>query len=207
MPLIYKGSVRGYLIAIGLLSYFFYQYFMYALGWAFSPLFLVYILVYILCMSGIVLAVSGINTKKLAEKIGRQFPEKGMAILCFAIVFLLIGMWLQRIVAAWQGDYEKAMLFGQTTLVVQALDLGLIVPLALFTGVTILKRIPVGYILGSILAIKSVSMGGAISAMILSAWVVEKSLEVIPLVIFLAITIISAYLSFRMYKSIPNKTE
>lgn len=39
VPAVARGSLRGRLLALGLLVYFFYQYLEYAVFWAFGPLF------------------------------------------------------------------------------------------------------------------------------------------------------------------------
>jgi hypothetical protein len=86
--------------------------------------------------------------------------------------------------------------------VVQALDLGLIVPLALFTGVAAWRGSAVGYLLGSIVAVKAVAMAAAICAMLLSAWAYEGKLEVAPLAIFAAVAGVSGWLGIHMYRSV-----
>lgn len=140
LPALVKGSLRVRLFSLGLFAYFFYQYFMYALAWAFGPLFLLFILIFTSSLAGIVLIASTIDASKLSQHITGRFPGRAMAILSFFTTLLLVGMRLGRILAGVKGDYETAMLLGQTTMVIQALDLGLIVPLAVFTGIAILRK-------------------------------------------------------------------
>jgi len=111
-------------------------------------------------------------------------------------------MWLQRIIAGLRGDFPAAMLLGQTTMVIQALDLGLIVPLALFTGWALWRGKTVGYLLST----KAVAMAAAICAMLLFVWLAEGTLEAAPLVIFGGALVASAYLGVRIYRSIPGST-
>ena len=114
---------------------------------------------------------------------------------------LLMIMWLARIIAAMNGKIEGVLL-GQTTLVVQALDMGLVVPLAVFTGVTALRRRPVGYLLSSVVVVKGAAMAAAICAMLIAAWIVEGTLEVMPFIIFAAATAVALWLAFRIYRSV-----
>jgi hypothetical protein len=86
--------------------------------------------------------------------------------------------------------------------VVQALDLGLIVPLAFITGVLILRSKPAGFLLASVFAVKAFSMASAICAMLLSAWAYEGSLEVPPLIIFTSAAAASLMLGIKMYRSV-----
>lgn len=207
LPRIYRYSLRAKLFAIGLLLYFFYQYFMYALGWAFGPLFLLFIFIFGLSLIGVVWIISLIDVSELTNDITDSFPRKSIAFLCYFIAVLLIFMWLKRIVAGLQGDLEEGMLLGQTTMVIQALDLGLIVPLAIFTGMLVIKRKPLGYLLSPIVLVKAMAMAGAILAMLISAWITEGGLDTAPFVLFLIIFIISVILTIQTFQSVHEKNE
>jgi hypothetical protein len=71
-------------------------------------------------------------------------------------------MWSQLIATGLRGDLSGANLLGQTTLVVQALDLGLVVPAALFTAFALWRRRPIGYLLGAVFVVKALAMAAAI---------------------------------------------
>jgi hypothetical protein len=200
LPSLARGSLRGKLFALGILAYLFYQYLMYAVAWAFGPLFLLFVAIYALSLTAIVWIVSTLQLNRLAESFSASFPKRGMAILCFLMAAVLLFMWLARILSALSGELE-GVLDGQTTLVVQALDLGLIVPLALFTGVAAWRGSAAGYLLSAIVAVKAFAMAAAICTMLLSAWAYEGTLEVIPLAIFAAAAGASAWLGGRIYRS------
>ena len=200
LPSLARGSLRGKLFALGILAYLFYQYLMYAVAWAFGPLFLLFVAIYALSLTAIVWIVSTLQLSRLAESFSASFPKRGMALLCFLMAAVLLFMWLARILSALSGQLE-GVLDGQTTLVVQALDLGLIVPLALFTGVAAWRGSAAGYLLSAIVAVKAFAMATAICAMLLSAWAYEGTLEVVPLAIFAAAAGASAWLGGRIYRS------
>jgi hypothetical protein len=202
LPWLARGSMRARLFALGLLAYFFYQYLMYAVTWAFGPLFLPFVADYALSLIAVVWIVSTIELRSLAEHATERFPRRSMAILCFVLALALVGMWLRRIAAGLSGDLGGAMLLGQTTMVVQALDLGLIVPLAAFTGVTAWRGQPIGYLLSSVVVVKAVAMTSAICAMLLSAWAVEGHLALGGFTFFAAAALASCWLGIRMYRSI-----
>jgi hypothetical protein len=200
-PLVARGSFRGRLLALGLLAYLFYQYLMYAVTWAFGPLFLPFVAVYAASLGAIVAVASSVALEGVAGRFDDRYPRRGMAVLCFLLAAALVGMWLARIAAGLRGDLAGAMLLGQTTLVVQALDLGLVVPLAAVTGALCWRRHPVGFVLGSVFAVKAVAMGLAICAMVVSVWKVDGRLEVAPLVFFGAAAAAAGGLGARMYLS------
>lgn len=201
VPFVARGSLRGRLFALGLLGYFFYQYLMYAVAWAFGPLFLVFIAIYAASLAGIVWLASGIGIAGLANRFSDDFPHRGMAVLSLVLSAVLVMMWLARIRLALEGRVEGVLL-GQTTLVVQALDLGLIVPLSVFTAVAAMKRMPVGYLLCTTVVVKAFAMAAAICAMLIGAWIVEGAFEVAPFVLFAAAAGASLALGIRMYRSV-----
>lgn len=200
LPALARGSFRGRLFALGILAYLFYQYLMYAVAWAFGPLFLLFIAVYALSLAAIVWIASTLPFHGLAERFSPGFPRRGMAVLCFLLAILLVFMWFARILSAFRGGVQ-GVLDGQTTLVVQALDLGLIVPLALFTAVSARRGSAVGYLLCSTLVVKAFAMAAAICAMLLAAWAFEGTLEVVSFAIFATVAGIAVWLGVRMFRS------
>jgi hypothetical protein len=201
VPLVAKGSFRGRLFAIGLLAYLFYQYLMYAMAWAFGPLLPLFVVIYAAALGGALWLASSIGLSGLERRFSNRYPRRGMAILSFLMALVLVGMWSQLIATGLGGDLSGANLLGQTTLVVQALDLGLVVPAALFTAFALWRRRPIGYLLGAVFVVKAVAMAAAICAMLVSAWVVEGAPEVSGFVIFGSAALASAWLGFRMYGS------
>lgn len=201
LPALNRGSLRGRLFAVGILGYLFYQYLMYAVTWAFGPLFLLFVAIYALSLTAIVWIVSTIPLAELPTRFSEQFPRRGMAVLSFFLAALLVLMWLSRIAAALGGDIQ-GVLHGQTTLAVQALDLGLIVPLALFTAVTAWRGSAIGYLLCSTVVVILFAMAAAICAMLLSASVLEGTLAVVPLAIFATTVGATVWLGSRMYRRV-----
>jgi hypothetical protein len=200
LPALAQGSLRGRLLTVGILGYLFYQYLMYAVTWAFGPLFLLYVAIYALSLTAMVWIISTIRLAGLAERFTEAFPRRGMTLLSAFLAVLLLLMWIPRVLTS-QGGGMEVVLDGQTTLVVQALDLGLIVPLALFTAVAAWRGKPVGYLLSAAVVVKALAMAVAISAMLLSAWAYEGTLEVGALSIFGAVAGASLWLGICMYRS------
>jgi hypothetical protein len=201
LPALVRGSLRGRMLAMGLLAYFFYQYLMYAMTWAFGPLFLLFVVIYGAAAAGIVWIATTIPLAQLPDRFGDRFPLRGMAIFSWIMAAALTLMWLKRIYAGLTGDWAGAALLGETTMVVQVMDLGMLIPVAVFTGVAAWRARPVGYLLCLVFVVKSVTMAAAIAAMLLSAWAVEGTLEVAPFAMFAAATLVSLWLGVRMYRS------
>lgn len=197
VPWVARGSLRGRLFALGLLGYATYQYLMYATTWAFGPLFPLFIGLYAASLFGIVRVVSTIDLVAVAASLGERFPRRRMAALCGAMALVLVGMWTRRIAVGLM--HEPPQLFGMTTMVIPALDLGLIVPLCIWTGVATWRRQPVGYLLSAVLVVKGFAMAVAIVAMLLSAWAASGTPEVPALACFGLFAAMLAWLGVRIY--------
>ena len=201
LPGVSRGSLKARLFAIGVLGYFVYQYLMYSVFWVLGPQFPMFVIIYPVAFAAIVWIMSTIDVASLPERFSERFPRRGMAGLCFLMDTMLILMWTRRIVAGLSGDLETAELLGMPTLTVQALDLGIIVPITFLTGVLALRRHPWGYLLTAVFAIKGVSMTAAICAMLISAWMVEGKLDVGPFAIFGVATAAAVWIAALVFRS------
>jgi len=200
------GSFRGRLFALGLFGYFFYQYLEYAMTWAFGPLFPMFILIFGASVVGLVWLGASVAGDRIADGFGEHFPGRPFAVVSILMAVLLVVMWTGRIAAGLAGDLETAGLHGETTLVVQALDLGAVVPTALLISALAWRRTAVGYVLASVYAVTSIAMSAAIVAMLLSAGIVEGSFELPPILIFGAFLAVMLVLAVRMYRPTPPET-
>ena len=199
------GSLRGRLAAAGLLGYFLYQYLEYAVTWAFGPLFPLFIAIYAASLAGIVWLGVSLAEEGVPRRFDERFPRRAFAGLNVSLAVLLALMWAARIATGLGGDLEAAGLRGETTMVVQALDLGLVLPTALFVSILAWRRSPAGYVLAAAYTVTGLAMASAIAGMLLSAWAVTGVLELPPLLIFGAFILGSAIVTARIYRSaIPS---
>ena len=199
------GSFRWRLAAAGLLGYFLYQYLEYAVTWAFGPLFPLFIATYAASLAGIVWLGVSLAHDGVAHRFDERFPRRAFGALNVSLAALLALMWAARIATGLGGDLEAAGLRGETTMVVQALDLGLVLPTALFVSILAWRRSAAGYVLAAAYAVTALAMGSAITAMLLSAWAVTGVLEMPPLLIFGAFIVGAAIVTARLYRSaIPS---
>lgn len=201
VPFVARGSLRARLVAAGVLGYFVYQYLMYAVFWALGPLFPAFIVPYPLSAAAIVWIVATLDLRTLPVRFSDRFPRRSMAVFSAVMGLMLVAMWVPRIATGLSGDLAGAQLLGMPTLAVQALDLGIIVPLALATALLVWRRRPAGYLLAAVFSVKGVTMSGAIVAMLISAWIVEGSPEVPPLVLFSVATLVAGVIAFRIFRS------
>lgn len=198
------SSVRSRLFALGMLGYFAYQYLEYSVTWAFGPLFLLFVVIYGMSVLGIVWIGASVARTGVTGLFHESFPRRGWAALSLTMAALLTVMWLGRIGTALSGDLVAAGLTSETTLTIQALDLGFVVPALALSAVLTWRRSPAGYALSTVLTVTFVGMAMAIASMLLSAFVVEGSLEAVPVAIFLLAATAGVWIGARAFASTAN---
>lgn len=161
-----KGSLRGRLIWTGMLFYFLYTYAMMAFMTAYNQLFLVYVAIYSLSLYTLGASLLTLDVSMVRQSLAGA-PVKAAAAFMFLMSLTLTAMWLGTIMPPLLANEKPALLETYTTLVIQAMDLGILVPLGLVTGYLLLKRNAWGYALASIILIKGAAYGTAVLAMAL----------------------------------------
>jgi hypothetical protein len=203
LALLWRGSLRAALVTAGLLAYFAYQSVEYAVFWAYGALYPVYVAELALSLSALALLVYGLDLDELVERINERFPRRAITGYAVLIVVILAGLWLPVLGSTLGGEVTDE-LEGASTLVVPAFDLGLLVPLAIFTAVATWKRSPVGYLLGMIVLVKGASMALAIAAMLIVEWQVTGELLVPPLIVFALMALGSMLIGVRALQGIDE---
>lgn len=199
-----KDSIRGSILLSGTLSYFFYQYLSYSLGWAFNQYFIVYVVIYSASLIALLLTATAIDVKKLSTLISNKFPRKMISLFLIFVGSFFMIMWLGKIIPPIIND-SLPDLNGQTTLVTQSLDLGLIVPLCFASAILLIKKNVYGYLFSSIVIMKSVTMSLALVAMIIIPSIIEGSkLNIIVLSIISVMTIIGLLFAVLLIKNIKE---
>jgi hypothetical protein len=197
-----RGSLRGRLLLAGVLGYFLYAYTTAAFGVWFNPLFLVYVALFGLSINAVAPAAAQIDMRALPAHCADGFPRKGIIALCFGTAAFLSSAWLGRIVPDLFSGNPPYGLESYTTLFIQVMDLGVVVPLAVVGGILLWRRTPLGYLLSSVLLVKGAGLGVALTAMIVNPWRTgqEVSLAEAGVFIFLAAAIL--FLSGKTLASI-----
>ncbi len=165
-----RGSLRGRLLLAGVLGYFLYTYTTGAFGIGFNPLFPVYVALFGLSIYAVLLAAAQIDLPSLPERCAKGFPRRGIIALSFGTAAFLLIAWSGRFVPELLSGKPPYGLWSYTTLFIQVMDLGVVAPLAVVSGILLWKRKPLGYLLSSVLVVKGASMGLALVAMIVNAW-------------------------------------
>ncbi len=199
--LAFRGSLRGHLLLAGTLAFILYTYLSMAFLTAYNALFLVYVALFSLSLIAFILVMLAFDLERLPEQFSERLPRRGIAGVLFASSAFLLLAWLGRIVPPLLQGTDPA-LENTTTLVIQALDLGLIVPLGLIGGWLLLRRSAWGYLLASVASMKLLTMGAAVSTMGVNMARHGVAVSAVELGVFPALTLVNAVLAVWLLRSV-----
>jgi hypothetical protein len=145
-----RGSLRARLFLGGLLAYYWYVFLGTVMMNAFNNLFLVYVAILPLTMVAFVLNINQVDLQRLPARFSARFPRRAFIGFFFLLAFVLVGLWLSRVLQVMKTGLLPAEYAGMLTLGSQALDLGLVVPLAVAAGVLLIRESTWGYVLASV---------------------------------------------------------
>jgi hypothetical protein len=174
-------------------------------GAAYNKLFLVYVALFGLSLFAFILSMMSFDLKTLPAHFSEKLPRRGIAALLFFTAAFLSLAWLGRIAPTIFQNMVPA-LDNTTSMFIQAMDLGIIVPLCVLSGVLLLRRSPWGYLLASVSMMKFLTMTLAVSVMgfnMVRAGVPTSQAE---LVIFPSITLVNAIMAVVLLKGISADT-
>lgn len=148
-----------------------YSYLVILFGVAYNPLFLIYVALLSASVAGFALSVVSLDVSQLNRQIRAGFARRTVAWTVIVVSGMFLLLWLGRIVPGLVAGTAPAGLESYTTLSVQAADLSLVIPLSVVTGILLLRRRPVGYLLAAPVLVFLATMGlglvGMVTAMAL----------------------------------------
>jgi hypothetical protein len=199
-----QGSLRGRLLLTGTLGFFLYTYMSMAMLTSYNVLFLVYVALFSLSLYAFILSMMSFDLEELPRHFSERLPRGWIAGLMFLVGGFLVLAWLGRIVPPLLHGGAPA-LENTTTLVIQAMDLGLIAPLAMLSGLLLLRRSAWGYLLASITLLKGVTLGLGVSAMAINMTLkgVPDSLGI--MIPFLIITLLNLIMAVLLLKNVDTE--
>jgi len=189
-----RGSLRGRLLLAGTLGFILYTYITMAFGAQYNALFLVYVALFSLSLFAFVLVMMSFDLASLPAHFSDNLARGWIAgLLFFAAAFLSLA-WLGRILPTLAWDslslWERGGVRGipalenTTSMFIQVMDLGLVVPVCLLSGILLLRRQPWGYLLASVGLTKFLTLGVAVSLMGLNMARVGAPVSPVELLIF-----------------------
>jgi hypothetical protein len=173
---------------------------------SFNFLFLDYVAIFALSAVGFFMNLQKIDIAHLPEQVSNKFPRGWLTGFSFAFSAVLVFLWLGRIVPIMISGHFPAELAGLTTMTTQGFDLGMLVPLGISTGVLLLRRSPLAYLLSGIVLSYGLLMFITIPAWIVVPLVQDGNLNLVeasPFTVLSLIGIAFFVLFFRNVKENP----
>lgn len=198
-----RGSLRGRLLLTGTLGFILYTYITMCFGAAFNPLFLVYVALFSLSLLAFILSMMSFDLQTLPAHFTARLPRGWIAgLLFFAAAFLGLA-WLGR-VAAGLAPGAVPVLENATSMFIQAMDLGIIVPLCVLSGVLLLRRSAWGYLLASVSLLKFLTLGVSVSLMALNMRRMGAAVSAAELTVFPAIALANLVMVALLLRNIQE---
>ena len=200
-----RGSLKGKLLLTGTLGYFLYTYISYVFLWMYNPMFIVYVILMSLSFFSFVLMMMSFNINNLGSAFSEKLPVRFLGGFQMFFALALCLLWIKEIIPTITNGTVPLGLEHYTTLVIQGLDLGFIVPIAILSGVLIIKRKPIGYLLSSVIIMKGFTMGATLTAMIISQYLAGVPMSIIEIIIFPLLSLLICYCLVLLLRNINSK--
>jgi hypothetical protein len=194
------------LFFLGLLGYSLYAYMSYTFLSHFNELFLLYVWNMSLSLYLLIRGMMLLKLEEVNKFYSKPLPLKRTIAFLIFLALMLSGMWLTRIIPALSPNIQPFGLESYHTLPIQAMDLGFIVPLTLFSTYYLFKKRPIGYALTAILLFKGAALFTAVATMAIVQGFMDESVNFVEIGIFLSLTIVAIYIMIIFFKrSIINQ--
>ncbi|WP_425449050.1 hypothetical protein [Dethiothermospora halolimnae] len=200
-----KKSLKGKLLLTGTLGYFLYTYMSYVFLWMYNPFFIIYVILMSISFFAFILLMVSFDLERLPSYFSKKLPIRFLGGFQIFFAIAISMLWIKRILTPIINETTIVGLEHYTTLVIQAMDLGFLVPAAFLSGVLLLRKKPLGYLLSSIIIMKGITMATAITAMIIGQAYMGIEVTLMEIVIFSTISLFIAYSLILLLKNIKDK--
>jgi hypothetical protein len=202
--LIRQDSLKGNLIWMGTVFYFLYSYASMSFLASYNQLFLIYVALFSLSLYTFVYGLVSLDIKTIKKSISPGKTTKTAGVFLIFSGALLAVMWIKMVVDSLLTGTAPAALESYTTLVIQAMDIGVVFPATLIGGMLIIKGKEWGYALVSILLIKASLLGTAIISMIFFMAQNGVELALGQVIFFAAVAAVGISISIVFYRRIKD---
>lgn len=195
-----RNSLKGRLVLTGILGYFLYTYISYSFLATYNKFFLIYVVLMTLSLFSFIINFTSPELKEVKNHFKPEFPNKYFGVFCIITGLIICLMWLGRIIPS--IGKLPAELEHYTTMVIQAMDLGLIVPVAIMSGILLLKNKSLGYLLTSVIAIKGAALSLALVMMIIFQLISGVNVHFIEIITFSLFALFFSFNLFLLFRNI-----
>jgi len=144
-----RGSLRAYLLWLGVLTFTVYNYVIYTFSIPFGSLFLLWVAVFGMCIYSLIGGITAIDHKVVESSFASRRAALVVAWSLIVTAILFSFLWLSEDVPALLSNTRPQSLIDMAlpTHPVHVLDLGFFIPAVIITGILLIKRKPLAYTL------------------------------------------------------------
>lgn len=196
-------SSKGLMALAGTLGFFLYTYTSYSFTAMYNHLFLVYILLMSCSLAAFILVCSNAAGYGLRNCFFENPKLKFSGTFMIAMAALVGSMWLGRILPPLFSGTVPETVEHYTTLIIQAMDIGIVIPAMIIGGILTFRKNPLGYFLVTLMSIKTLTLLISITAMMIGMsnnGVPASSTEIISFGTFNLIAIINIVFILKSIK-------
>jgi hypothetical protein len=199
-----RGSLSGRLLLTGTLGYFLVTYLFYLVMGMYNFFFLGYVFLLGASFFAFILSLFSFNVNTLPISFSKKLPVKFTGGFLIFLACCITLLWLSIVVPPLlDGTIIPLQTEHYTTLIVQGLDLAILLPSAVVSGVLFLRKKPTGYLLTPVyyvfLSLLMTALTAKVIAMAILGYGVIPVIFIIP-----AFTIITIICTLLILKSVNN---
>lgn len=201
----YQGSLRGYVVWLGVTGYLLYTYASYAFLTAFNELYLVYVALFALTLFTLIGGIARIDPTVLKEALD-DHSVRGYVAFQALVAGLLALMWLADVGPASLAGTRPPSI-AETTLpvpVIQSLDLSVVIPSFALSAALLWKQRAWGYVFTGVLLVKGTTLGLAVLAMVVFMLQDGQTVPLPQIVLFVLLSLTGLVLVIRFIRAIPS---
>lgn len=189
-----KGSLKGRFILAGTIGYFLVTYLFYLMMGMYNELFLVYTALLGTSFFAFTITLFSFELNMLPQAFSESVPFKTAGGFLILNALLIAMLWLEIVVPPLlDGSTIPVQAEHYTTLIVQGLDLGLLLPLAVVAGILFIQKKPIGFLAAPVylvfLSILMIALIGKIIAIGLLGQNILPVVFIIPAITLASITL------------------
>ncbi|WP_018477587.1 hypothetical protein [Pontibacter roseus] len=202
-----SGSLKGRLLLAGILGYFLVTYLFYLLMGMYNALFLVYVFLLGTTFFSFLLTLFSLDRKQLPSAFLASTPNRLTGGFLIFVTVSIALLWLGIVVPPLlEGTVVPVQVEHYTTLVVQGLDLGLLLPSGFVTGMLFIRKRTWGYLFAPVYFVFLSLLMTALTAKVVAIALLDYN--VIPVIFiiptFNLLTVLSSVFLFRNIREVAQ---
>jgi hypothetical protein len=198
------NSLKWRLFLAGTVGYFLVTYLFYTVMGMYNELFLLYVALMGLSFFTLLTILFGMDLNTIQDHFNTKTPIKGAGIFLLLNTVMIGMMWLQVVLPPLlDGSLYPKELQHYTTLIVQGLDLGLLLPLCVVSAVLFIRKKPLGFMAAPVYLVFLSILMTALLAKIIGMSLI--GVDAGPALVIIPIILICTYLfTWLVYRKIED---